>query len=508
VIPPGRWLPADGLSLEPNALTAAREETKNLALTAGPGAGKTEMLAQRRILAISAKVDAAQNLKARVRMRCGHDLASRLDSYTFHAFAKKLIDRFRVVLQGKDALDQDYTVGPQRIHRKVITFNDMVPLAVSIIERSSIARNAVQNTYSDVFLDEFQDCTREQYRLLLACFRGTSIRLTAVGDTKQRIMGWAGALEGIFRSYAADFAAVPLNLYQNFRSAPRLRRMQNRMVRVMDAPAAVSDEELAGETGFIEVFRFADAGEEATKLATLIRSWIDEDDLPPSEIAVLVSRQQNLYCDALRTAFGASGIPFREEDSSQDLASEPVARVIIDFLLVANGISQPDPHRRLLELLVFHHAHDDEHEYQLRSKWTRFVAQVVRRIADGKINLQDRTQLMELVVKLIGEIGRDVVVSLSPDYAHGNRLQQLIEQTVDRVLELVATDAEVEKALGSFSGDRAVKIMSIHKSKGLEFDSVILFGVENETFWGNLVDERAVYFVGISRAKRRLSGGA
>ena len=41
------WIPSDGLTLEPNALRAAKEQTDCLALTAGPGAGKTEMLAQR-----------------------------------------------------------------------------------------------------------------------------------------------------------------------------------------------------------------------------------------------------------------------------------------------------------------------------------------------------------------------------------------------------------------------------------------------------------------------------
>jgi hypothetical protein len=42
-----RWTASDNLKLEPNALVAATEIDRNLALTAGPGAGKTEMLAQR-----------------------------------------------------------------------------------------------------------------------------------------------------------------------------------------------------------------------------------------------------------------------------------------------------------------------------------------------------------------------------------------------------------------------------------------------------------------------------
>jgi superfamily I DNA/RNA helicase len=102
------WAPSSGLVLEPNAEKAVKSQSGCVALLAGPGAGKTETLAQRadfllrtgtcpypkRILAISFKKDASENLKARVSIRCGHQLASRFDSYTFHAFAKRLIDIF------------------------------------------------------------------------------------------------------------------------------------------------------------------------------------------------------------------------------------------------------------------------------------------------------------------------------------------------------------------------------------------------------------------------------
>lgn len=199
-----QWLPADGLTLEPNAMKAAKEQEKCLALTAGPGAGKTEMLAQRadflfrtgtcrypkRILAISFKVDASTNLKERVKRRCGSELASRFDSYTFHAFAKRIIDRFRIVLTGDDALSENYSIGNRKITGTQITFNDLVPLAIEILKTSNIARNVIRQTYSDVFLDEFQDCTDLQYELIKLAFQGTSARLTAVGDTKQKIMGW------------------------------------------------------------------------------------------------------------------------------------------------------------------------------------------------------------------------------------------------------------------------------------------------------------------------------
>ncbi len=513
-----RWTPSDDLKLEPNALLAATEIDRNLALTAGPGAGKTEMLAQRadfllrtgscrypkRILAISFKVDASHNLKARVRKRCGPELAARLDSHTFHAFGKRLIDRFRLALTGRDALDPDYTIGPARIQRQSITFQDMVPLAVTIVGSSEIARNAIRQTYSHVFLDEFQDCTKEQYALITACFLDSGAKLVAVGDTKQRIMGWAGALEGIFMTYAADFDAKPLNLYQNFRSAHRLRRMQNAMVRVMDPPAAVAEAELLGEDGEIEVLHFKDATEEASHLANAIKGWIENDGLEPSEIAVLVSKQQNLYCRDLRAALRERKVPFREEDQAQDFASEPVVRLITDFLLVVSGSAQPEAFRRLLEAVVYSEGLDEEQEYRARSRWDRFVADIRGRTETGRIDYGDKETLRKLIQELIDLIGRDAIVSLSADYAQGNRLDQLVEDTTVRISELPQDGTDLATALSAFSADRAVRIMSIHKSKGLEFHTVIMMGVQKETFWGKITEERPAFFVGISRAKQRL----
>ncbi len=109
-ISPDLWVPVGVDFLEPTANYAVRSSHNTLVI-AGPGAGKTELLAQRacflletgtcpaprRILAISFKRDAARNLGERVRKRCG-DRAHRFDSYTLDAFAKSLIDRFMQAL--------------------------------------------------------------------------------------------------------------------------------------------------------------------------------------------------------------------------------------------------------------------------------------------------------------------------------------------------------------------------------------------------------------------------
>ena len=518
MIRPDRWQPAEGLKLEPNALAAARETSRSLALTAGPGAGKTEMLAQRadfllrtgtcpypqRILAIAFKVDAASNLKERVHRRCGPELAARLDSHTFHAFAKRLIDRFRPALTGRDALHAHYSVGSPRIQGRQIEFEDMVPLAVQILQTCEVARNAVRQAYSHVFLDEFQDCTDVQYQLICEAFRGTGIPLTAVGDTKQRIIGWAGALEAVFGTFAGDFNARPLNLYQNFRSLPRLQRMQNAMVKVMDPPAAVADEELNGPGGSVEIHSFEDSQQEADSIADLVQHWIEEDELAPSEIAILVSRQPHLYADLVMAALGNRGIAFRNEQELQDLGAEPATRLIIDFLSVVVSDRDPDAYGRLMSTLLATGV-DEDAAYRERSRWHRFIDDVRKQMRDGDGQIKGNADsLRHHAEALLELLGRRAIVALSADYERGPRLDDVIEQTFARLEELYRHGTSAAEALSRFSEDRAVRIMTIHKSKGLEFDTTVILGVEEQTFWGNRSEERAAFFVGISRAKRRL----
>ncbi len=517
MILPEDWVPADGLTLETNAEKAVREQQSSLALMAGPGAGKTEVLAQRadfllrtgtcryprRILAISFKVDASSNLKERVQRRCGKELASRFDSHTFHAFAKRLIDRFRPVLTGKDALDPDFTVHvSKRIQCKQITFSDMVPLAIQILENSQVARNAVRMTYTDIFLDEFQDCTNEQYRLIRTAFLGTPIRLTAVGDTKQRIMSWAGALEGVFETFAEDFNALPLNLYSNFRSKPRLRRMQNDIVKVLDPPAVVPEDQLQGEGGKIYIGEFRNCQEEADAVAELIRSCIEEDSLPPAEIAVLMSKQLNLYAEPLMAALSVRNIPYRNEQDLQDSVKEPLTRLAVDFLTILHNDCEPVAWQRLIGQ-VSEYYYDDFPEKK-QTDWAKYINTVRQELTAHEKYQTDFKFSWGLVHNFIKKIGKDRIRSLSPEYRSETRLQEVWKETRDKLVKLVEQEGNIKKALKVLDEDQAVRILTVHKSKGLEFHTVIFMVIENEIFWGNEDENRCAYFVGVSRAKKRL----
>ena len=354
-----------------------------------------------------------------------------------------------------------------------------------------------------VFLDEFQDATRNQYELLKEAFLGSDVVLTAVGDVKQRIMRWAGALDGIMQTFAADFAAQPLTLYQNFRSAPVLRRMQNRMVQMMDPAAAVPTAALAGDEGRIEVLSFANAQGEAGVIADRIEAWRDEG-VPPSEIAVLVRQQPHLVCERLIAELTARGIASRIEQVRQDLTAEPAAAVILNLIRVLADDRRSAAYEHLMRLIT-RTSLTEEMELRSTRAVTRFLTAKREQFRDGTDPRSSSKEWKTVVTEFLQLVTMSVLHALSPEYQRGKRLDQIIEQAIDAFQEELDKDGDPLAALMRLSEDDAVRILNIHKCKGLEFEKVVVFGVEEQLFWGNRVDDqRAEFFVAISRAKHEL----
>ncbi|MDU5760516.1 MAG: UvrD-helicase domain-containing protein, partial [Actinomyces sp.] len=440
MIRPEDWKPTDGITLEPNAIRAVKQLRSNVAVIAGPGAGKTELLAQRaefllvtgacryphRILAISFKVDAVRNIRERVRRRCGNQLVARFDSFTFHAFAKKIIDNYRVLLTGENALDPDYIIDKRdRVPHKQITFDDIVPLALEILQKNPHVRNAVRQTYTHVFLDEFQDVTERQYLLLKEAFLGSNTILTAVGDTKQRIMSWAGALDGIMQTFATDFHAQALTLYQNHRSAPALRRMQNRMVQVMDPQGAVPLAELSGNEGSIKVLPFASSMDEAVEIARRIKVWLDAG-VPASEIAILVRQQPELVCQLLIGELNGLDIASRNEQQYQDLTAEPVFMLIFNLIRVLADERKSVAYEHLMRLAIPSGVTEERALRHSRAV-SRFLVERREQFRKGKGARSNPAEWKRTIADFLSMITLPVLQALSPEYERGQRLREVIE---------------------------------------------------------------------------------
>lgn len=202
-----------------------------------------------------------------------------------------------------------------------LTFDMIMLLATHIVRSEAAVKNAIARTYSHVFLDEFQDVTGQQYDLFREIFHGTETIVTAVGDTKQAIMGWAGALPGIFGKFDEDFGAVNRKLLFNFRSNSVIVDLINALSSLVTEEELVRTEsgrrDAAPPADALEGWIFPDRDSEGQAIADFIRdSLASNPDLRPHDFAVLAK----LRADALETRmapyFAANGLRVRNEARS------------------------------------------------------------------------------------------------------------------------------------------------------------------------------------------------
>ena len=585
-VSPSDWEPKDIDGLETNAGWAVRS-TVNALVFAGPGSGKTEMLAQRacylletgicsrnrRILAISFKRDAARNLRERVESRVGSVLASSFDSYTFDAFAKSLLDNFRETLPQiwrptpdyeidfelekkaplRDFINglTDETVGltyeflqgipadsfyKQTVlgvrlngayqaegttntlarkfwhsllksgHQSVLTFPMISRLAELVLIQNPHILKALRTTYQFVFLDEFQDTTGVQYSLTKTAFLNTSAVLTAVGDTKQCIMGWAGAVPEIFVKFRDDFAAVDKPLLINWRSGSKLVEIQKHLISAIDPDAEMpeSGKKSPGD-GECRTLFFDDYKREAEVVADMIRGWIHDDKISPREICVLTRGRPDHYSETLRAALADRDIAARVENELQDLLTEPVAELILNAFAVASRRQSPAEWMALVEQIDFVQGlSEDEKESRILKKQ---LSAFLKELGEALDTADSAAENRAAINSVLAFVGADAFAARYPQYARGNFLQDCREKCVTYLTDYRSQSADWSEAISKCRGVDAVPIMTIHKSKGLEYHSVVFIGLEDGALWGyrdSPHDETCAFFVAFSRAKERV----
>lgn len=591
LIAPSDWTPRGIDELEPAADWSVRAD-ENTAVVAGPGAGKTELLAQRacflletgvcvpprRLLAISFKRDAARNLRDRVKQRAGSELGRRFDSYTFDAFAKSILDQFlrAVPSEVRPTADYDVLLGSPRAEhvgdvlgrmepppelgcandlrafeselfykRKVLQVDLTVPpadlehwaaqefwrrmlfdgprsrlyfgminrLALGIVRTDARVRRAYRATYSHVFLDEFQDTTQAQYALTRALFHGTPTRLTAVGDPQQRIMGWAGALRNAFAAFAPDFRAVTKRLERNRRASPQIAPVVRFLAaRLRDETGEAESAEIAALEGggpppeACGAFLFDDDASEAEWIADQITILLEEG-VAPRDICVLARNRVALYTASLVGALANRGVEARLEDALQDLLSEPLVRLL---LLALRALLTRHPGAAWIdfreELAALQGIDDDDAMTALDHRLSALRRSLRERVPTVPSGVDE-------VRKLVADVEQFFAVSLRNRYAQYQRGSFYADTISQFVSELAGTSAGAswERALDSIEGVTTIPMMSIHKSKGLEYEAVFFVGLEDGAFWSfgksrsHAVEELNAFFVAISRAKERVA---
>ncbi|RUU06346.1 ATP-dependent helicase [Mesorhizobium sp. USDA-HM6] len=580
---PQDWRPSHGVSLEGTALDVVRSTSSN-SILAGPGAGKTELLAQRanfllttgacphprRILAVAFKVDAARNLQERVEARCDPSLAARFESQTLHGFAKRLLDQFLEALPPDLRPTPDYRIfSPNRniwddfrgslskavpgvmgyndsglyklVHLvpsgdffdstgdrirnewwayclrrngpSAITFEMVMLLAVRILETQKVVLLALRQTYSHVFLDEFQDVNELQYRLIKAAFLGSGAVITAVGDTNQAIMAWAGALPDIFNRFNVEFTANASKLLLNFRSNQAIVDLINAIASMFEAEPVKTEAARPTDpipTDAVEGWVFANREAEAEYVASFIKTELASDKSRKPEDFVLLARMRvDGIEQRLQKHFIAAGIRLRNESRRiagleiQDLVKERAFHFILAALKMATNVRVGNPFQVCRDILADLEGVDISTERGLSSS-LRAVQQLVSNLGallNGKQAASVRGK--EIVEVVIPDSRRQQFSRAFNDYRSGTYLAEVIDAFCEFFDECAQQQPAWEACIDLIEGRGVVKLMTIHKSKGLEFHTVIFIELNDDAFWKSS-DDANVFLVALSRAKERI----
>lgn len=574
-IPPDLWQPVGVKSLESAAEEVVRSNQTSL-VVAGPGAGKTELLAQRasflldtatcpaprRILAISFKRDAAKNLAERVQKRCG-DRAQRFDSYTLDAFAKGLVDRFNLALPldwrpklGYEVMTkglkieeiEDWLVGvgvsrekltqisdkqirhkfDQLCHGQVLPYSDeniseshrelgllwwqeqlnqptdrpsltfpmLNRLAAFLLRQNPRLATALRETYHYVFLDEFQDTTAAQYDLIRAAFHESGAILTAVGDGKQRIMLWAGAMSDVFDTFAEDFSAARFHLINNFRSVPELVRMQRVIAQAVESGTPDVVAAKTSSSGGCAILEFRNAEQEADYLASLIEERIRNEGKKPRDFCVLVRQRTSQMIKPLQEALYKRNIKLRDETQLQELLAEPVIGFLLAVLRLATKVRDAEAWSILTNELSLLFGVDSAESPKIERE-----ARALIRLAQTA--LKETISIRSLLADLVSMVGTNAFRAVYRQYGKSSYLQNLLDQFSTEFNNLLGKSASVFEAICELSGGDVIPAITIHKSKGLEFNSVIFLGLEDSQWWAfsnEPEEEKRGFFVAFSRA--------
>lgn len=576
------WTPQGINALEDRAWEALRETDRSVLVTAGAGAGKTEFLAQKaayllqtgicpdpkRILAISFKRDAAQNLSERVKKRCTKEQARRFDSMTFDAFAKGIFDRFRLALPEPYNRPSAYQIvtprrddfedfcerhnysgikfssfeetlritdlpifipnDPELSHLLTeywdeqffaqeeifLSFSMINRLVKLLLVKNSYIRRAVQITYPFVFLDEYQDTTEAQYEIIQTIFGHTRTVFTAVGDDKQRIMSWAGAMKDAFDKFEKDFGAHRVTLLSNWRSHKDLVRIQHQIARKINGNVeevqAKGTCEVKGEISAI--LRFQNSTEEQTCLAEWINREVQSGAIAPHNVAILVRQKADEVEKSISNAFEKQHLRIRNVARSvagiqiQDLLGEELTNIFIPLLRLGTMERSPKNWKLAHENAMFLNAVDPEDELmqsKLIWKLSAFIRLLKKELARYR---PDSNSAEKIATRLLEFVPPHILQQGFTAYQREQDFERVWTGFVTLLKECAEHSDNWQDILDEFEGVGQVALMTVHKSKGLEFHTMIFYGLDNKTWWSlkpDRLEELNTFFVALTRARQR-----
>ncbi len=426
-----------------------------------------------------------------------------------------------------------------------VDFEDLILHVMRIAEdRESSAGRELRDRFDYVLVDEFQDTNAIQYRLVRA-LAAQRRNLCVVGDDDQSIYRWRGADVRLIRGFQRDFPdAMVVKLEQNYRSTGNI------------VSAALGVIEPSLERSPKKLWTSADAGEpvrvravrdERDEAAFVVRTVASEIACGTDANNIAVFYRIHAQSRALEEAFRAENVPYQIVGGMKFFERAEVKDLVAYLRLVENPRSDADLMRiinvpargiggktveRLLDTAARrgtsgYDAIDAALEGKLLGTAAKKKLVAFREMIEELRSAAAELSPHELAGRVLEESGYRRILR-EEDTAEADARLENLEELLSSIQEYEqdAHDAGETATLGGYlervslisavdvmQDLPSVSLMTVHSAKGLEFDVVMLTGMEEEIFPyrgldanepEELDEERRLAYVAITRARQRL----
>jgi DNA helicase-2/ATP-dependent DNA helicase PcrA len=365
--------------------------------------------------------------------------------------------------------------------RNVIDFEDVLLITVGILQEDPKVAATVREQYRHFVVDEYQDVSPLQQRLLELWLGGRD-ELCVVGDASQTIYSFTGASPKHLLGFKAMYPeANVVKLIRDYRSTPQVVKLANDLLsgRRSGGPAAdaawAAPLQLVAQRPAGPVPQFTECSDDEAEAATVagkIRGLLDAGT-QASQIAVLF--RTNGQSEAYEQALASAGIGYQLRGGERFFARKEVRDAILQLRAATRAIaetSSPEPLGQLVRDIVASLGYTEAAPHSggaLRERWESLAALVA--LAD------------------------ELAISRGEQFTLSGFVNELQERSLAQHAPTV----------------QGVTLASLHAAKGLEWDAVFLVGLSEGLMPISFADspesvdeERRLLYVGITRAREHL----
>ncbi len=419
------------------------------------------------------------------------------------------------------------------VENNLVDFDDLLMLTYKILEQDKELRRETSNRYQYIMVDEYQDTNELQFKLLelLASEHGN---LCVVGDDDQSIYGWRGANIRNILEFSKHFKGTKtIKLETNYRSTEPILKAANELIEHNSQRIGKKLSSFKGVGEAVKLLHALDESLESRSIAREIKELLAKG-VPAEEIAVLY--RINALSRSLEEGFTKEGVAFKLLGGMRFYDRAEIKDMISYFRVFANPHDDfsleriiNKPKRGIGKVTIdklkkatienntslFTFIKEKELAGIVSKKATNSLKTLVEQIEllqhkikhslNNFIELFEETiGLKEYYSKMVDGVERVQNIDEFIGY-----FREAISKNPNLTLDIFLNDISLQSDQDNIDGN-AVTIMSIHASKGLEFEYLFVIGLEEEFFpllgdGCNMEEERRLGYVAITRAKSNLT---